>query len=71
MSNILNEILASDNYTKADIKTRGDHLINSTFNLFEDIRSEYGDEVADMLERRYIASIKTRDPKKFRFNKKR
>lgn len=75
-SNILNELLSSDhynvdNYNKADIKTRGDHLISSAINLIEDVREHYGEDVANMLERRFLASIKTRDPKKFKFNKKR
>lgn len=75
-SNILNELLSSDyhnvdNYNKADIKTRGDHLISSVINLLDDVNDHYGEDVANMLERRFIASIKTRDPKKFKFNKKR
>lgn len=71
-SSILNEILDSttSRQQKADIKTRGDHLVNSTINLLEDIREEYGVEIAEKLERRLVAAIKNRDPSKFRFNKR-
>ena len=71
-SSILDELLQrtrSSTYNKADIKTRGDHLVTSAINLVEDIRSEYGEETADMLERRMLSAIKSKDPRKFRFNK--
>lgn len=72
-SSILNEILESSSsgrQQKADIKTRADHLVNSTINLIEDIRGEFGDEIAEKLERRLFAAIKNRDPSKFRFNRR-
>lgn len=69
-SKILDELLYGSADAKADFKTRGDHLLVSSINLMEDIRREYGDEAAEMLERRFIASIKTKNPRKFRFNKR-
>jgi hypothetical protein len=71
-SSILDELLERSNvqaYNKADIKTRGDHLVISAINLLEDIRKNYDDETAEMLERRLLAAIKSKDARKFRFNK--
>lgn len=71
-SSILNEILvgAYGREQKADLKTRGDHLVASTINLLDEIHGEYGDEIAGKLERRLISAIKQRDPTRFRFNKR-
>lgn len=71
-SSILNELLESSmaREQKADIKTRGDHVISSAINLLDDILEEYGSEIAEKLERRFITAIKTRDTVKFKFNKK-
>ena len=71
-SSILDELLERTDvsaYSRADTKTRGDHLVVSVINLLEDIRKEFDEETADMLERRLLSAIKSKDPRKFRFNK--
>lgn len=68
-SSILDELFNSNQYNRSDIKTRGDHLVVSVINLLEEIRQQYDEETADMLERRILSAIKQRDPRKFRFNK--
>lgn len=71
-SSILEELLERSNaqaYNKADIKTRGDHLVISAINLIEDIKKNYDPETAEMLERRLLSAIKSKDARKFRFNK--
>lgn len=56
--------------SEAIIKTRADNIISSTISLIDDIESAYGKDVADLLERRLISGMKSRDTKKFRFTKK-
>ena len=48
------------------IATTGHNLIESTINLFQKISEQYSDEEAMELERRFINSVRTGDPKKFR-----
>jgi|TARA_R110000803_G_scaffold190966_1_gene253608 hypothetical protein len=48
------------------IETSGLNLIDSTINLFNKINEHYSAEEALELERRFINSIKSADPKKFK-----
>jgi len=48
------------------ISTTGNNLIESTINLFQKISDHYSAEEALELERRFINSVRTGDPKKFR-----
>lgn len=56
--------------SEAIIKSRADNIISSACSLLEDIESTYGEEVAELLERRMLAAIKQKDLKKFRFTKR-
>jgi hypothetical protein len=46
-------------------ESRATNIINSAINLFESIKENYTPEQADELERRFLNSIKGRDPRKF------
>jgi hypothetical protein len=48
------------------IATTGANIIESAVNLLNKINETYGNEEALDLERRFINSIRTGDPKKFR-----
>tara|TARA_S200000501_G_scaffold255525_1_gene239400 strand:- start:1561 stop:1821 length:261 start_codon:yes stop_codon:yes gene_type:complete len=48
------------------IATTGNNIIESAINLLQRINSEYDEETALDLERRFINSIKSSDPRKFR-----
>lgn len=48
------------------IETTGTNLIDSTINLFEQINEHYTEEEALELERRFINSVKSADPRKFK-----
>ena len=48
------------------IETSGLNLIDSTINLFNKINEHYSAEEALELERRFINSIKSADPMKFK-----
>lgn len=48
------------------IETTGTNLIDSVINLFEQINENYSEEESLELERRFINSVKSADPKKFR-----
>tara|TARA_B100000900_G_C20551742_1_gene705016 strand:+ start:889 stop:1149 length:261 start_codon:yes stop_codon:yes gene_type:complete len=48
------------------IETTGSNLIESVINLFEQINEHYTDEEALELERRFINSVKSADPRKFK-----
>lgn len=47
------------------IESRGNHVIMGAMNLLASIRENYGDTVAEEMERRLINSIKGKDPQKF------
>lgn len=47
------------------VENRADHIIASAINLFEYINKTYSDEEADQLLKRFISSIKGKDPKRF------
>ena len=47
------------------IETTGQNLIESVINLFEKMSDLYSSEESLELERRFINSIKSADPKKF------
>lgn len=67
---LLEEILESRcKLTEGVIKTRADHTINSAINLLEEIEEKYGEDVAKLLEKRLISSIKTKNPTRFKFTK--
>lgn len=48
------------------IESRGTNLIESAINLLELIKQQYSLESAAELERRFINSIKSSDPSKFK-----
>lgn len=48
------------------IETTGVNLVESTINLFEQMSEHYSQEEALELERRFINSIKSADPRKFK-----
>ena len=48
------------------IETTGNNLIESVINLFDKISERYDSQQAQELERRFINSIKSADPKKFK-----
>ena len=48
------------------IETTANNIINSSINLLETIYETYGEEVAYELERKFLNSIRTSDPSKFK-----
>ena len=48
------------------IATTGNNIIESAINLLQRINTEYDQETALDLERRFIKSIKSSDPRKFK-----
>ena len=48
------------------IATTGNNIIESAINLLQRINSEYDEETSLDLERRFINSIKSSDPRKFK-----
>ena len=48
------------------IETTGTNLIDSVINLFEKINEHYSEEESLEPERRFINSVKSADPKKFK-----
>ena len=56
--------------SEAVIKTRADHVISSSINLIEEIEEKYGEEAAELLEKRLLSAIKNRNTSKFRFTKR-
>ena len=48
------------------IESTGHNLIQSTINLFEKIHNHYSQDEAVELERRFINSIRSGDPRKFK-----
>jgi len=47
------------------VESRGNHIITGAINLLTSIKENYGDAVADEMERRLINSIRGRDTQKF------
>lgn len=47
------------------LETRGNHIITSAINLLEYIDNNYDEEQADQLLKRFISSIRGRDPERF------
>ena len=52
--------------TDLQIETTASNIIESARNLIERIENTYDAETADELERRFLNSIKSGDPKKFK-----
>jgi|TARA_B100001094_G_scaffold301075_1_gene327060 hypothetical protein len=48
------------------IETTGVNLVESAINLFEQMSEHYSQEEALELERRFINSVKSADPRKFK-----
>ena len=61
----LSEVGLSRN-TDLVVESRGSNIIQSAINLIELIRENYDVETAAELERRFINSIKSNDPNKFK-----
>ena len=47
------------------IESRANHIISSAINLIELIRENYSDEDAELLEKKFLSSIKGRDANRF------
>lgn len=47
------------------IENRANHVIQSAIHLLERIEEQYDPEIADLMQRRLLNSIKGKDPKKF------
>jgi hypothetical protein len=47
------------------LENRASHIISSAINLMEMIYANYSPEEAELMEKRFISSIKGRDPKRF------
>ena len=47
------------------VESRGNHIITGAINLLTSIKENYGDAVADEMERRLLNSIRGRDTQKF------
>jgi hypothetical protein len=60
----LNEIAEVRN-KDALYESRAVNIINSAINLVESLKTHYGDDSADELERRLINAIRGQDPAKF------
>jgi len=50
---------------EAVLENRAGHIIASAINLMELIHQNYGPEEAELMEKRFMSSIKGRDPKRF------
>lgn len=61
----LNKMAQSQHDKKLIVENRADHIITSAINLFEYIDSNYTDDQADQLMKRFISSIRGKDPKRF------
>jgi len=48
------------------IESSANNIIESAINLFDRIENTYDEQTASELERRFINSIKSSDPRKFR-----
>ena len=48
------------------IEVSANNIIESSINLLNRIHNEYNDEIANELERRFINSIRSGDPRKFK-----
>lgn len=47
------------------IESRGNHIITSAINLVETIRTHYGEQIADEMERRLLNGIRAKNSGKF------
>ena len=65
---ILEELSNIDRSTNKDllIETSANNIIESAINLLNRISNTYDDITANELERRFLNSIKSGDPKKFK-----
>jgi hypothetical protein len=60
----LEAILPQQN-RQAIIESRASHIIESAINLLNQIYTAYGPDEALELEKRFLSSLKNRDPKRF------
>ena len=47
------------------LESRASHIIASAINLMELIHTTYSPEEAELMEKRFLSSIRGRDPKRF------
>lgn len=47
------------------IETKANHIITSAINLIEMIHQTYGKEEAELFEKKFISSIRGKDPDRF------
>jgi uncharacterized protein (UPF0305 family) len=47
------------------IESRAHHIITSAINILDLIRENYSPEEAEQLEKRFLSSIKGKDPRRF------
>ena len=69
---LLDELIngSKEKESEAIIKKRADNIISSACSLIEDIEQKYGEEVAQLLEKRLLAGIKKKNTDKFKLDKK-
>lgn len=65
---ILQELsnIGTKNHSELLIETTANNIIESSINLLNTINQNYDVETASELERRFINSIRTGDPRKFK-----
>ena len=59
------ESISLERDTQHIVESRGAHIIASAVNFIEKMYESYDEEVAKDLERKFLNSIKNKDPKKF------
>jgi len=57
--------LCSPNDTKYLLESRSTNIIGTAIQLIEQIEQTYDEETADILMKRFLNAIKTKDPSKF------
>jgi predicted transcriptional regulator len=60
----INDFIPSQNKEDA-IEARAQHVITSAVNLLNTIKESFDKDTSEMLEKRFISSIRTSDSKKF------
>ena len=62
----LNSVYAQNKNTDYAIESSANNIIESSINLLNRIQSSYDETTAGELERRFLNSIKSGDPRKFK-----
>lgn len=66
-STILEEIkkFSPSQLEEERLDSRANHIIQSAINMIDKLTESYDEETSQMLKRRFLNSIKTKDPEKF------